>query len=64
MALKPQKTVNDKTENNIHKARRGFLKKSAYAAPTLIVLGGLLKPTKAKADFGPPPSDPDTGTWN
>ena len=44
--------------------RRSFLKKTAYAAPTLIALGGLMKPTKMQAqDFGPPPSDPDTTVW-
>ncbi len=39
--------------------RRTFLKKAAYAAPTLIALGFLTRPKKAQADFGPPPSDPD-----
>ena len=44
--------------------RRSFLKKTAYAAPTLIALGGLMKPTKTQADsFGPPPSDPDASPW-
>ncbi len=41
------------------KSRRSFLKKTAYAAPTLLVLGTLTKPTKVKAGFGAPPSDPD-----
>jgi len=40
--------------------RRTFLKKTVYAAPTLMVLGGLAKPTRSRADFGAPPSDPDT----
>lgn len=40
------------------KERRSFLKKTAYAAPTLIVMGGLLRPTQIKAGFGPPPSAP------
>ena len=39
-------------------SRRKFLKKAAYAAPTLVVLGQLGKPESAKADFGGPPSDP------
>jgi len=38
--------------------RRTFLKKTMYAAPTLMVLGSLTKPTQTHADFGPPPSDP------
>jgi hypothetical protein len=42
--------------------RREFLKKAVYATPTVVVLGSLIKPTSAKAnDFGPPPSDPNTG---
>ncbi len=46
-------------KNKMQKERRGFLKKTAYAAPTLVALGGLIKPRKANAaDFGPPPSDP------
>jgi len=39
------------------KDRRSFLKKSVYAAPTLIVMGALMKPTRTKAAFGGPPSD-------
>ena len=42
-------------------SRRSFLKKSVYAAPTLMVLGSLTKPTQTHADFGPPPSDPKYG---
>ncbi len=38
-------------------SRRRFLKKSVYAAPTLMALGALLKPKDAEAGFGPPPSD-------
>ena len=38
--------------------RRSFLKKVAYAAPTLVVLGRLAGPADANAGFGPPPSDP------
>ena len=38
------------------KERRRFLKKAMYNAPTIIVLGGLLKPAKAN-DFGGTPSD-------
>jgi len=52
---------NEKHKNvkiKMDKERRGFLKKTVYAAPTLIVMGGLLRPTQAKAGFSPPPSAP------
>ena len=48
-------------KDEMQKERRRFLKKTMYSAPTIIVLGGLLKPTKANAntgDFNGPPSDP------
>jgi hypothetical protein len=62
MAIQKEKIVQKKSENILHQERRSFLKKSVYAAPTLIAMGGLLKPNKAKADnFGSPPSDP--GGW-
>jgi hypothetical protein len=66
MATQNEETVEKKTDSTLHKERRSFLKKSAYAAPTLIAMGGLLKPTQAKAadDFGPSPSDPGTSEWN
>ena len=38
--------------------RRSFLKKAVYAAPTIVVLGALLKPTESEAGFGKPPSGP------
>ncbi len=41
-------------------SRRAFMKKAAYAAPTLVALGALTRPTDAKAGFGKPPSGP---TW-
>jgi hypothetical protein len=45
------------------KDRREFLKKAVYATPTVVVLGSLTKPKSAKAaDFGSPPSDPNTNT--
>jgi hypothetical protein len=44
--------------------RRTFLKKAVYAAPTLMVLGGMVKPTQTRAGFGNPPSDPDAITSN
>jgi hypothetical protein len=41
--------------------RRKFLKKALYATPTVVALGSLIKPKRAKADgFGPSPSDPNT----
>ena len=39
-------------------SRRTFIKKAVYAAPTLIALGSLTRPTDAKAGFGRPPSGP------
>ena len=44
-----------------HDSRRNFLKKAVYAAPTVVALGALLKPTESKAGFGKPPSGPN---WN
>ena len=49
------KHINEK--NKMQRERRTFLKKTAYAAPSLIVLGQLTRPTTAKA-FGTPPSAP------
>mgnify|MGYP006955158180 CR=1 FL=1 len=46
-----------RAKNKMQKERRNFLKKTAYAAPSLIVLGQLTRPTTAKA-FGTPPSAP------
>jgi len=43
-----------KTKNHIQKERRSFLKKTAYAAPSLIILGQLAKPTQAKAESNIP----------
>jgi len=41
--------------------RREFLKKAAYSAPVLLVLGQLAKPTKAQADSGDPSGPPNWG---
>ena len=41
--------------------RREFLKKAAYSAPVLLVLGQLTKPTKAEADSGDPTGPPNWG---
>jgi len=41
--------------------RRNFLKKAIYVAPSIIMLGTIVKPVKANADdFGGTPSDPNT----
>ncbi len=54
----------DKSKKLLTHERRSFLKKTAYATPTLVALGSLMKPTKATAaDFGGPPSDPGTTQW-
>ncbi|SFV90146.1 hypothetical protein MNB_SV-4-1262 [hydrothermal vent metagenome] len=39
--------------------RRTFLKKVAYAAPVLTVMGQLTRPTEARAGFGGTPSQPE-----
>ena len=39
-------------------SRRAFFKRAAYAAPVLMVIGELTRPTDAEAGFGPPPSQP------
>lgn len=58
MALDSKENHKD-IKDNVQKERRSFLKKTAYAAPALIVLGQLARPTKAKSNFGPPPSAPN-----
>jgi len=57
MTEKKQKKPSETVENS---TRRGFLKKAVYAAPTIVVLGALTKPTESEAGFGKPPSGP---TW-
>ena len=39
-------------------SRRAFFKKAAYAAPVLMVMGQLTRPTETEAGFGLPPSQP------
>ena len=46
----------------VEKERRSFLKKAAYVAPTLIILGQLSHPTSVKAEFGGPPDGPSGST--
>lgn len=41
---------------DVSTTRRGFIKKAAYTAPTLLVLGSLAKTRDAQAAFGLPPS--------
>jgi len=45
----------------VKEKRRDFLKKAAYSAPTLLILGQLAKPERARADssVAGPPDD-----WN
>ena len=50
----PQENRNEKNR----KERRIFIKKTVYAAPTLIALGSLMKPTNAQAGGDTPPSGP------
>jgi len=57
MKLNEKKKEIDKKSHN-RNDRRAFLKKSIYSVPTLIAMGGLMKPTKAST-FNGPPSDPD-----
>jgi len=60
MSLKHEEKLQN-AKNTEENERRTFLKKAAYAAPTVVALGALLKPTESKAGFGKPPSGP---TWN
>jgi len=51
----------EKEEEHGVSNRRGFLKKAVYSAPVVLVLGQLVKPTKARADSGDPSGPPDWG---
>jgi len=55
MEFKEEKKV---LEKKTEVTRRKFLKKAAYAAPVLMVMGQLARPTHADA-IGPPVSQPD-----
>jgi len=59
MFLREEKKL-QKLNTVTQKERRSFLKKTVYAAPTLVALGALMKPTESEAGFGKPPSGP---TW-
>lgn len=50
---------NNDVKEKMQNERRSFLKKTAYSAPVIASMGALLRPTKAKANFGPPPSAPN-----
>ncbi len=58
---KKQEILTSVPEKKEQTNRRDFMKKAVYATPTLMALGGLLRPTEAKAGFGKPPSGP---VWN
>ncbi len=49
----------ERAEKSKASSRRRFLKKAVYAAPTIVALGTLAKPTEAEAGFGKPPSAPN-----
>ena len=59
MSFKKKNEQNELREG-VNSSRRSLLKKAAYAAPTIVALGALTKPTETKAGFGKPPSGP---TW-
>lgn len=48
MALDPKENYKDIKEN-IQKERRSFLKKTAYAVPSIVALGQLARPTVTSA---------------
>ena len=56
----PNHTADTKkqVESDTNSSRRTFIKKAAYIAPSLIILGTLSRPTDANARFGRPPSGP------
>jgi len=41
--------TSNKQEKEVLESRRSFMKKAAYAAPTLVAFGTLSRPTDAKA---------------
>ena len=63
MKVESKENYQNETHTKKQASRRGFMKKAVYAAPTLIVMGQLIKPKAAKADFGGPPSDPEGNGW-
>ena len=59
MSLEKKEKTMEVTPESQKDSRRTFLKKAVYAAPTVVALGALLKPTESKAGFGKPPSGPN-----
>ena len=58
---KKLETIEENKMVETSSTRRKFLKKAAYTAPVLLVLGQLTKPTKAEADSGDPTGPPNWG---
>ena len=61
--MEKKRTPSERTTQKAENSRRSFLKKSLYAAPTLVAMGAMMKPTKAKAGFNETPSDPAGSQW-
>ena len=61
MSFKKREQTMEAAPESQRDSRRTFLKKAAYAAPTVAALGALLKPAESEAGFGKPPSGP---RWN
>lgn len=58
---KNQNTSQDTIQNN----RRSFLKKAVYTAPSLLVLGSLVRPTTSQAADGSGlPNGPSGDGWS
>ncbi len=56
MALDPSKKHNDQ-KDKMQKERRGFLKKAVYTAPTLALMGQLVRPAVALGGSGDDTND-------
>ena len=61
--LKELNNDSSKCSENVETDRRAFIKKLAYSAPKLVVLGYLSKNTQVHADGTGGPDGPPTG-WN
>lgn len=62
MALHPKENHKEE-KDKMQKERRSFLKKTAYAAPALIALGQLARPTQSMAADSWDPGPGATNTW-
>ena len=49
-------------EEGVDSGRREFVRKAAYTAPTLVVLGLAAHSDRAHGQFPPPPSAPSTNS--